>query len=55
MVHTHTVVKKGKKSLFPLRRLKIFGMGPQILKKVYSSTIEIIFTGCITAWNGLLW
>ena len=30
-----------------LRRLKRFGMGPQILKKFYSCTIE-----SITAWYG---
>ena len=35
--------------IFPLRRLKRFGMGPQILKKFYSYTI---LTGCITAWYG---
>ena len=33
-----------------LRRLKIFGNGPQILKRFYSSTIETILSGCITAW-----
>jgi hypothetical protein len=38
--------------LFPLRRQKIFGMGPQILKKFYSCTIESILTGCITTWYG---
>ncbi|KAK6306925.1 hypothetical protein J4Q44_G00220730 [Coregonus suidteri] len=27
-------------------------MGPQILKKIYSCTIESILTGCITAWYG---
>jgi hypothetical protein len=27
-------------------------MGPQILKRFYSCTIESIFTGCITAWYG---
>ena len=27
-------------------------MGPQILKKFYSCTIESILTGCITAWYG---
>jgi hypothetical protein len=37
---------------FPLRRLKIFGMGPQILKRFYRCTIESILTGCITAWYG---
>jgi hypothetical protein len=27
-------------------------MGPQILKRFYSWTIESILTGCITAWYG---
>jgi hypothetical protein len=31
--HTKTVVKRARQSLFPLRRLKRFGMGPQILKR----------------------
>ena len=39
-------------NLFPLRRLKRFGMGPQILNRFYSCTIESILTGCITAWYG---
>jgi hypothetical protein len=43
---------KRAQSLFPLRRLKIFAMGPQILKRFYSSTIESILRGCITAWYG---
>ena len=30
--HTKTVVTRARQSLFPLRRLKRFGMGPQILK-----------------------
>jgi hypothetical protein len=50
--HTKTVVKRARQNLFPLKRLKIFGMGPQILKKIYSCTIESILTGCITAWYG---
>ena len=50
--HTKTVVKKAQQSLFPLRRLKRFGMCPQILKRFYSCTIESILTGCITAWCG---
>ncbi|KAK6292325.1 hypothetical protein J4Q44_G00369090 [Coregonus suidteri] len=33
-------------------RLKRFGMGPRILKKLYSCTIESVLTGCITAWYG---
>ena len=47
--HTKTVVKRAQQKLFPLRRLKRFGMGPQILKRFYSGTIESILTGCITA------
>ena len=31
--HTKTVMKRARQHLFPLRRRKIFGMGPQILKK----------------------
>jgi gmma-aminobutyric acid receptor subunit gamma len=38
--------------VFPLRRLKRFDLGPQILKKFYRCTIESILTGCITAWYG---
>jgi hypothetical protein len=37
---------------FPLRRLKKFGMGTQILKRFYICTVESILTGCITAWYG---
>jgi hypothetical protein len=48
--HTEAVVMKAQQSLFSLRQLKRFGMGFQILKKVYSCTIESILTGCITAW-----
>jgi hypothetical protein len=50
--HTKTVVMRAPQCLFPLRRLKRFGMGPQILKKLYSCTIESILTGCITACYG---
>ena len=32
--HTKTVVKRAQQNLFPLRRLKRFGMGPQILQWV---------------------
>jgi predicted acetyltransferase len=44
--HIKTVVKRERQNFFPLRRLKRFGMGSQILKKFYSCTIES--TGCIT-------
>jgi hypothetical protein len=48
--HTKTVVKRARQHLFPLRRLKRFDMGPQILKMLYSCTFESNLTGCITAW-----
>jgi hypothetical protein len=48
--HNKTVVKRAQQNLFPLRRLKRFGIGPQILKRFYCCTIESILTGCITAW-----
>ena len=38
--HNKTVVKRAQQNLFPLRRLKRFGIGPQILKRFYSCTIE---------------
>uniref|UniRef100_A0AAZ3S0Y5 Reverse transcriptase domain-containing protein n=1 Tax=Oncorhynchus tshawytscha TaxID=74940 RepID=A0AAZ3S0Y5_ONCTS len=50
--HTKTVVKRTRQSLFPLRKLKRFGMGPEILKRFSSCNIESIQTGCITAWYG---
>jgi hypothetical protein len=50
--HTKTVVKRAQQRLFPLRRLKRFGMGPQILKNFYNCTIENILTSCITSWYG---
>ena len=40
--HTKTDVKRARQSLFPLRKLKRFGMGPEILKRFYSCTIESI-------------
>ena len=50
--HTKTVVKRARQSLFPLGRLKGFSIGPQILKRFYSCTIESILMGYITAWYG---
>jgi hypothetical protein len=50
--NTQTVVKRAQQNLFPLRTLKRFGMGTQILKMFYSCTIESILTSCITAWYG---
>ena len=50
--HTKTVGKRAQQNLFPLRRLKRFGMAPQFLKRFYSCTIGNILMGCITAWYG---
>jgi hypothetical protein len=50
--HTKTVVTRVQPNLFPLRRLKRFAIGPQIIKRFYSCIIESILTGCITAWYG---
>jgi hypothetical protein len=36
--HTKTFVKKARQNLFPLRRLKRFGIGQQILKRIYTAT-----------------
>ena len=40
--HTKTVMKRARQSLFPLRKLKRFGMDPEILKRFYSCNIESI-------------
>ena len=40
--HTKTVGKRVRQNLFPLRRLKRFSMGPQILKRFYSCTNEAV-------------
>ena len=40
--HTKRVLNRARQCLFPLRRLRRFVTGPQILKKLYSCTIESI-------------
>ena len=40
--HTKTAMMRAQHNLFPLKRLKRFGLGPQILKRFYSCTIERI-------------
>ena len=50
--HTKKVAKRARQCLFPPRRLKRFGMVPQILKKFYSCTVKSILTGFITARYG---
>ena len=51
-IHTKTVGKRARQCLYPHRRTNRFAMGPQIIKKFYSCTIESILTSCITAWYG---
>ena len=46
--HTRTVVKRAREHLFPFRRLKRFGMGPKILKKVIQLQ-HLEHHGCIIA------
>ena len=50
--HTKTVMKRARQrnNNSHLRRLKRFDMGHDILKKLYSCTIESILTSCINAW-----
>ena len=50
--HNMTVMKRERQNLFPLRRLKRFGLGPQILKSFNICTIESILTRYITTWYG---
>ncbi len=50
--HTDAVLKKAHQRLFFLRRLRMFGTSPSILRSFYSCTVESILTGCITAWFG---
>ena len=51
--HTKTVVKRARQSLFPLKKLKRFGMDPEILKRFYSCNIESMVAslpGTAIAW-----
>ena len=45
--HTKIVVKRARQSLFLLRKLKRFGMGPEILKRFYSCNIESILVASL--------
>ena len=53
MVHTHRQCgEEAQQSRFNIRRLKKFGLSPKTLKNLYRCTIEIILSGCTTAWYG---
>ncbi|KAI4891326.1 hypothetical protein NFI96_013317, partial [Prochilodus magdalenae] len=50
--HTNKVVRSARQRLFFLRRLRRFGLPPDILTNFYRCTIESILTACITVWYG---
>ena len=49
-LNTAQLVKRAQQRLYFLRRLRKFGMSPEILSNFYSWIVESILTGCITAW-----
>ncbi|KAI4880470.1 hypothetical protein NFI96_002096 [Prochilodus magdalenae] len=51
-LHTNKVVRSARQRLFFLRRLRKFGLPPDILTNFYRCTIESILTACITVWYG---
>ena len=51
-LNTTQLVKKSQQRLYFLRRLRKFGMSPDILRNFYSCIVESILTGCITVWYG---
>ncbi|KAI4889951.1 hypothetical protein NFI96_007815, partial [Prochilodus magdalenae] len=51
-LHTNKVVRSARQRLFFLRRLRKFGLPPDILTNFYRCTIESILTACITVCYG---
>ncbi|KAI4899027.1 hypothetical protein NFI96_000382 [Prochilodus magdalenae] len=51
-LHTNKVVRSTHQRLFFLRRLRKFGLPPDILTNFYRRTIKSILTACITVWYG---
>lgn len=51
-LHTTGIVGRAQQRLFHLRRLRKFGMGPNVLCAFYRGTIESVLTGAITSWYG---
>ena len=45
LLHTKGIVGKAQQRLFHLRRLRKFGMGPNVLCAFYRITIESVLTG----------
>ncbi|KAI4899775.1 hypothetical protein NFI96_025340 [Prochilodus magdalenae] len=51
-LHTNKVVRSARQRLFFLRRLRKFGLPPDILTSFYRCTIESALTTCMTVWYG---
>ncbi|KAI4887084.1 hypothetical protein NFI96_007539, partial [Prochilodus magdalenae] len=51
-LHINKVLRSARERLFFLRRLRNFGLPPDILTNFYRCTIESILTACITVWYG---
>ena len=51
-LNTTQLVKKAQQRLYFLRRLRKFGMSPEILRNFYSCIVESILTGCIAVCYG---
>ena len=51
-MHSEATLKKARQRLFFLRRLGKFRVSPSILRTFYSSAVESVLTGCISAWFG---
>ncbi|KAI4890340.1 hypothetical protein NFI96_001136 [Prochilodus magdalenae] len=51
-LHTNKAVRSTRQRLFFLRRLRKFGLPPDILTNFYRCTIESILMACITVWYG---
>ncbi|KAI4896211.1 hypothetical protein NFI96_008966, partial [Prochilodus magdalenae] len=51
-LHTNKVERSARRRIFFLRRLRKFGLPPDILTNFYRCTKESILTACITVWYG---
>ena len=49
--HTKTVVKRARQNLFSLRKLKRFGMGPQILKRFTAAPLRASWLHHCLVWQ----
>ena len=47
-----TIIKKAQQRLYFLRRLRLFGLTPQIMLTFYRAAIERVWTFSVTVWFG---